>query len=354
MKDDELYSSPEHQDATMKQLLTHLKQLRQAVPINQQLKVELKQRLLQQMKQIEQNKGTSSKRKVRPRWSRFLPLGIGIAAILVAYPLFNNDFVSLHKPKMLSVEWAKEIDQVALSPHGDEIGVVSGNASLTIYNIEEKTRKRSISLPQTKGKYAFPTWSPRENQIALVEETTEWARLWLITFDQNGSQYASRLLWEDKGVQLTDLDWNPVRRQLIFTRKKEGKEEVWVVHANSFVAEKLLDGRNAAWSSDGNMISFEKDRQINIMDLQTKQRQLLKSGTNPSWISENQFTYVSEEGQLVEVVVDTQTRQVTSEQIVNADGMTLIQANWSADGKHLVLAPKDNQQEVLYVTQRDE
>ncbi|MGC5323865.1 TolB family protein [Brevibacillus sp. SYSU BS000544] len=354
MRDDDQLTTPELEDTTVAQLLSHLKLIRQSVPINQQLKIELKQRLLEQMKQMGQNNTPSSSPRKQSWLRRFLPLGAGIAAVLIALPFFMSDSVSLHKPQKLTIENAREMEQVALSPKGEQVGVVSGNAMLYTYDLEEKTRKRAITLPQTKGKYLAPAWSPNDNQIALVEENGEIARLWLVDFDQKGSQYASRLLWEEKDVQFSGLDWNPVRTQISFTRKKDGKEEAWIANTNTFAAEKLIDGRNVSWSPDGKLVSYEKDGEIQIMNMLTNQRHFIVQGTYPSWVSDNQFTYISNQGELVEAVVDPETLVARSEQNIPVDGMTIQQAKWANDGKHLVLVSSEKQQNTLYIAERNE
>lgn len=53
MRDDERSLTNESPDNTIAQLLTHLQQLRRSVPINYQLKTDLKEKLLQRMRELD-------------------------------------------------------------------------------------------------------------------------------------------------------------------------------------------------------------------------------------------------------------------------------------------------------------
>ncbi len=355
MKDDKRSSQEEMQDTTIAQLLSHLKQLRQAVPVNYQLKAELKQRLLEQMEQMEQanrSKQDSPETQRSSLWKRWVPIGLAVLAV-AGFSLFRQDSLGLRKPEPLSITLTGSIEQAAISPRGDQIGVVTKEEKLLIYQMENTKSDRIVSLPQTKGKYDSLAWSADGGQLAVIEQSDEAARIWVVDFD-HARQYGSRLIWEEKGGHFANLSWRPQGEQIAFTRVKDGREEIWLANTSSYVAEKMMDGSQPDWSPDGKFIAFVTEGQIKVMNLDTKKRITVEKGTCPSWVTERQFTYISEKQQLIQVELDPQTKSIKSKQAVSDEMNDIKRAIWSRDGKHLLFVQSMNQQNAWFVAERDE
>lgn len=350
MRDDDHRLEQDAQDKTISQLLLHLQQIRQAVPVNYQLKAELKQRLMEQMKQMEaQNQAgkqphSESPSKYAPKWKRWMTVGIGamvVAITALTMVTLNNQTFRLEEIRPLVISnTTYSIEEAAISPLGDQVALLTNESKVHTYLIEERTLEKTLELPQTTGNYQDVVWSPNGKQLAVVEQTTEIARVWVIDMDQQSRQYGSRLIWEDKNVVLRNLSWNPQGGQITFTREQTGKQTVQLLNTQSLTVEPLVEGSQASWSTDGNLLALVQNGQVVVMNPANRKEAVVDQGTSPSWLSDHELSYIGNDQQLMGASYNRSTDSLES--IKNMDtNHKWKQASWSLKGNRVLLHTED-------------
>jgi TolB protein len=340
-------------DTTIAQLLTHLGHVRQAVPVNYKLKAELKQRLLEQMKQMQkQQQGAVPVKRSRRGlwWFGGGMIALSIAACMVFLP---NDGLRLHEQTVLAIPAEETARQVSISPRGDRIAYLTDNARLHAYPVDHPEDKDLFSLPSTSGRYESVVWSNSSQRIAVLEQTEGASRLWMMQFNDGGGQASTQLLWEETGAQVADVSWSPDGRQIAYTKVKGDKAEVWINNLATYRENKLAEGSQPDWSSDGKRIAYVQDGVIQVADLTRGVTAKAASGMQPSWQSPDRFTYLSAEGRLMQARLNEQTGTFDTLAVPLYRGVSLKSAEWARDGKHLLVAKQTKQGIVFAVVRRE-
>ncbi|MFM1650973.1 hypothetical protein ACI7RC_02600 [Brevibacillus sp. B_LB10_24] len=335
------------------QLLTHLGHVRQAVPVNYKLKAELKQRLLEQMQQMQKAQlGALPVKRSRRRfwWLGGGVMALSIAALLVFLP---KDGLRLHEQTVLAIPTEESAKQVSISPRGDRIAYLTDNAKLHAYPVDRPEDKDLFTLPATSGRYESVVWSNSSQRIAVLEQTEGASRLWMMQFNDNGGQASTQLLWEETGAQVADVSWSPDGRQIAYTKVKGDKVEVWINNLASYRENKLAEGSQPDWSPDGKRIAYVQDGEIQVIDLTRGAAAKAAIGTKPSWQSPDRFTYLSTEGRLMQARLNAQTGTFDTLSVPLYKGVSLTSAEWARDGKHLLVAKQTNQGLVFAVVRSD-
>ncbi|MGD8191189.1 hypothetical protein ACQCN2_14515 [Brevibacillus ginsengisoli] len=362
MRDDERSLDQDLQDKTISQLLRHLKQIRQAVPVNYQLKADLKQKLLEQMRQMEATKHLERQSEIQAqpskqsRWKRWVTLSIGAVVVVTAVvtiTMFGSHSIRLDHIQPVSIPNAKySIEEAAISPRGDQLAFITNEAKVRTYSIEDKSIVREFALPQTNGSYQAIAWSANGAQLAMIEQTSDVARIWVVDMDQQPRQYGSRLIYEEKNVTLRHLSWNPNGNQIAFTKDQNGVQEVDLVSTATLAVEPLLEGSQAVWSQDGKSLAFVQNGQVMVLDIPTKKTEKIDNGSSPSWLSDHELTYIGSDQQLMGASVNLEKYALESKEPAHTQNQTMKQASWSQDGK-TVLFLANQQKNEWFIAQRD-
>jgi TolB protein len=352
MRDNERPDTDEFHDTTIAQLLTHLQQLRRAVPVNYRLKAELKEKLLQRMKELDANR-TSAAPKLRIKRRKVWWLASGVIALTLAALIgfWGQDSIKMIQPSFVTVPLKGSVEQVDLNSRGDRVAFVAEDAKLYTRSITDASEKENYQLPKSEGKYNALAWSYSDERIALIEQIDGTSRLWMLDVPKNGL-HSSRLLREEKGVTYSTPSWAPNNTEIAYTRVANGKAEIWVNSTVSFQERKITEGTQPDWAPDGNQLAFVDGGTVSILNLATGETKPLGQGEWPSWQSTDRLTYTTAEGKLVQVRLDVEPSETDELAVPHAPGEKLVRANWAKNGKDLLIAHETKQMFVFSIAAR--
>ena len=341
------------EDQTVPMLLTHLKQMRRSVPVNYQLKSELKKQLLQRMRELEVQKKKLPDVTVSKRRRKFMQAGVVSLVVALAfgsYAWWTKDAISVSEPKLLSLPVQSSAEQVDMDPAGTQIAYISQSSVLRTLPINSDQKPLSVKLPPTEGKYLSVSWGNHGTQIAVVEQQDQLSRLWIVDLPTTYSMGSSRLLKEEEDVLYQAPSWSQNDDSIAYSRTKNGVQEIWVSSTVSFQEWKIAEGSQPEWSPDGRFLAFVDEGEIRIMEMRTGKITILGKGEWPSWSGDTRLTYTNSEGKLVESVVDVQPLATSEVTLFNRSSDRLIRANWSAKGKQLLLISHEEQPKALVIS----
>lgn len=339
-------------EQTVPMLLTHLKQLRRSVPVNYQLKSDLKKQLLQRMKELEAQKKTSQVASSKGRKTLFRA---GLAAIVislafVSYGWWTKDAVSIREHRLLTLPAESTVEQVDMDTSGTQVAYITQSSVLRTLSFKQDQKPLTVKLPPTEGRYVALSWANHGKQIAVVEQQNQQARLWIVNLPDVYNMGSSRLLKEEEGVLYETPSWSQNDDTVAYTRTKNGVQEIWVSSTVSFQEWKLAEGSQPEWSPDGRFLSFRNGDEIHVMEMRTGKIMTLGKGQWPSWSTDSRLTYTTPEGNLAEVLLDEQPTVTREVALFNRSSEKLIRANWSAKAKKLLLISHEEEPEALVIS----
>jgi len=353
MRDDKRFPVYDEHDTTVADLLGHLQQLRRSVPVNYQLKAELKQKLLQRMKdreEFELHTLTPTEKKRRLVW--WLWSGAVALSLAAALGIWNCHSLFIQRGAVLTIPAPSSVDMVDIRPDGSSLAYLSTDANIHMISLEKGSKSVIIDLPSGSGTYQSLAWAHNSRQLAIVEQADSLSRLWLVEVAQPGVSSSMRLLKEEKHVQFHSPAWSPGDDQVVFTKRVNGKEELWVCSTVSFQERKLTEGGQPSWSPDGQRIAFVKEGIVSILDLRSKSVTPFGPGGWPSWRHEARVTY-TQDGKLLEARLHEQPPVTTELAVKRMSAEKLLRANWAANQEHLLLAQQaDPEQGVVFSVAR--
>ncbi|MBO8162635.1 MAG: PD40 domain-containing protein [Brevibacillus sp.] len=353
MKRDERHTPPQTEDATISLLLAHLQELREAVPVNYKLKEELKQKLKERIAQMEQSqRGTEVVLQKRRRRHWAWMAGILLAA-LVGFVLWPQDELRIGRPQTLEIPRQSVPERVALAPYDEHVAYLAEDNNLYTYSFADE-HEQLFRLPATDGNYKFLSWANHSPRIAVTEADGERSRLWIVSMDTNGTQANSQLIWEEETGTLGSLAWSPDDRQIAFTIIRGGEQpEIWITDLVTLQTKKWTDGEDPAFSPAGNLLAYVKNGAVWVMNLADGPAFQIGAGAHPSWAADYRLTFTTGDGLLT--AVDLSEYPHTSDFIPLAavPAGELIQASWSRDGKHVLLAVKTEKGMLFSIAERD-
>ncbi|ABO49888.1 WD40 domain protein beta Propeller [Desulforamulus reducens MI-1] len=317
------------------QLLTHMRQVREAVPVNRRLQVELRKKLLSRQKEIMNQNGIvtspeeATKRKIAQTglWqSRLAPfLGV-LAAIFIVMSLtclwrYANGQYHLEvtgSPQEITRFWTEDAPlQPAVSPDGTKILVVRGGSLVLLSHTGVQL---AYLEPPEGATFQSPTWSPNGEQISFVfsqqgkEEIRQLAAEKIITATKMSNVYSQttargaekkgqeakdslqtfagkKLKAADlnhKSIHFSNLVYSPDGNRLAYVMGRIGEPtEVWVRYSNG-EEKRITNGDAPTWSPNGKYLVVQRPGKSKTYDLwlvnvETGGADLLGPGENPTW-----------------------------------------------------------------------
>ncbi|GED27255.1 hypothetical protein BAG01nite_33570 [Brevibacillus agri] len=353
MREEEKYPQGHNDDQTVAQLLTHLKRMRRSVPVNYQLKADLRKQLLERMKELEAKKGQAQ--GGQQPWKRRKLLWISCAALVVALSVgvclwWGRGAVTIQKHEVLTLPAESSVEQVDIDRSATQIAYIAHQSELRTLPIDGDTKPATVKLPPTKGKYVAVAWSNQGKQIAVVEQAEQMSRLWIVELPTAYSMGSSRLLKEEEGVAYSSPSWSQHDDSIAYTRSKGGNDEIWVSSTISFQEWKLTEGSQPEWSPDGRFLAFRKEGAVQVMEMRTGLISMLGQGQWASWRSEQELTYTQPDGQLMVANVGDEPFVTKELQLRNQHAAELIRGNWAAKGKQILLISRESQPRELVVS----
>ena len=152
----------------------------------------------------------------------------------------------------------------ALSPLGDRLAYVQGQADLNIWRWQRSPQAsdpnpRSRFLSSTKGE-SRPRYSPDGRRIAFLSDRSGDRGVWLA--DADGAN--ARFLGLGTGTQQDNVSWSPDGRRLAIDMLEDGNWDIYVVSPAGGKPLRLTthpaDDFAPSWSHDGSVVYFESRR----------------------------------------------------------------------------------------------
>ncbi|MEG6522681.1 peptidase S9 [Desulfotomaculum sp. 1211_IL3151] len=321
------------------QLLIHMRQVRQAVPVNRRLQVELRKKLLERQREL-MNQGpagnslpevSKAKNHLMYRWRPRLPVIVGaLAVIMVVFFLGYGQFAKgqdhlavVGTPQELTRFWTEDVPlQPAISPDGSKIVVVRGGGLVLLSN----TGTQLASLePPAGATFRSPAWSPNGNQVSFVlshqgseeikqiaaEELTasgkinransEPQTLGQRTMASQDSIALNETKADDqqKDIHYSNLVYSPDGQNLAYVVNKLGEPtEIWV-RSSDGQEKKITNGDAPTWSPNGKFLVVQRPGRAKIYDLwlvnvASGDAEILGPGENPVWGKSGYLAFCTE------------------------------------------------------------
>lgn len=354
VKDDKQLHDEMH-DTTISELLQHLTQLRQKVPVNYQLKADLKAQLLKRMREMERLQTGGRVVKKVPWWrkKRWMTGGAVVIALSSSLLFWCRHFVISQEEVLNWLPPIKAVEQIALAPNGEQIAYVTDGARLFLQSLQDEEKITRFQLPATKGDYQAVSWANRMDRLAVVEESGDITRIWLINASEEGGQQASsRLLIEEPGTKLSTPDWSPDNRMIAYTRTKGNHEEIWVNSTVSLEKRKVADGSQPAWSPDGAALAFVQGGVVSVIDLTTGRVQTVGEGKWPDWIADERLVFTTSNGNLAEARLNEKPVLIANLPIPSVVQDKIVRTNWSNNQEDVLIAYQSVQSLAFSVAKR--
>lgn len=327
----ENFLKAKEEENEISQLLIHMRQVREAVPVNRRLQVELRKKLLEKQKELMNQgpvtdslaEGSHAQNTLKYRWRSKSPAIIGaLAVIVVALFLGLSQFAkgqdylaAAGVPQELTRFWTEDVPlQPAISPDGSKILVVRGGGLVLLSN----TGTQLASLePPAGATFRSPAWSPNGTQVSFIlshqggEEIKEIAAAELTssgkinrantepaTFDSMALKEAKAAA-QEKELHYSNLVYAPDGQSLAYVINKLGEQtEVWVRSADG--QEKMVTNGDApTWSPNGKFLVIQRPGRSKIYDLwlvnvASGDAELLGPGENPVWGKSGYLAFCTE------------------------------------------------------------
>ncbi|QRG65346.1 PD40 domain-containing protein [Brevibacillus choshinensis] len=353
MKSQDQHPRKREEEQTVASLLTHLQQMRRSVPVNYQLKADLKKQLLERMKELEMQKNDSPVSPPsgrRKKWINIVAAAMLLGVFIGTYVWWDKDVLAVEERNVLSMPIQTTEEQIDINPAGTQVAYVGPNAVVRTLSLDQKKHPVTISLPPTKGSYRAIAWANRSNQVAVVEQLSGQSRIWIVDLPDQNNVSSSRLLKEEDRVTYHSPTWSPNDETIAYTRVKDGTEEIWMSSTVSFQEWKMAEGSQPEWSPDGRYLAFTKEGSIHVMEIRTGKVTVMGEGKWPSWMDDLTLTYTTPKGTLVEAQLDEGRVVQVELGLPSLSGEQVVRGNWAAEGKQLLLVHHDEQPGSLVIS----
>lgn len=335
----ENYLKAKEKENEISQLLIHMRQVRQAVPVNRQLQVELRKKLLARQQELMNQdpvinsppEVSAGKSSLNYSWRPKLPAIIGALAVIIVVFFLGlgqlargqDHLAAAGNPQELTRFWTEEIPlQPAISPDGSKILVVRGGGLVFLSN----TGSQLASLePPAGAHFRSPAWSPNGTQVSFVlshqggEEIKHIAAEELISSGKTNRVYlepealgqrtmisqdsiAFRETMADaqhKNMHYSNLAYAPDGQSLAYVvNKLGGSTEVWIRSAAG-QEKRITNGDAPTWSPNGEFLVIQRPGRAQTYDLwlvnvASGDAELLGPGENPVWGKSGYLTFCTE------------------------------------------------------------
>ncbi|MBP1933797.1 hypothetical protein [Ammoniphilus resinae] len=334
-------SSDVERDPTIAKLLVHLKTMREAVPVNYQLKKDLKQKLLAQMQQMGNvNKAQvpviQNRSKRTRRWVTSIALVTAVIMVSVLWKTMQGPAVEDLKPFPVQGEFV----DADLSPDGKQI-ILLTKESLLVYDTKGQ-KINSIPLPE-QSEVDSVAYSPLGQEAAFILRDQQRSEIWAANLYGG----AKRLIYDAENVPIQSLNWSSDGKWLYVQKG----EEIWKLSTNSTQAMHIGQGLRPSVSPGGNHIAIEQNGEIVVLSEKEKQVKKIGKGEKAQWINEKWLVFFDSAKQDLVAVnpLEASTKQVPLGLSGKLHGLPG-ELHSSVDGSQIIMIGHENKNEISVYT----
>lgn len=276
---------------TVAQLLHHLQKLRGSVPVNHRLKADLREQLLERMRELDTELDTEPKGVEAPSpvfsrqriWSAFMVLFTVMIIGMLLYTSVGRG------------EWTGPTNTAdAVLIRGMEATLAQVGETLQVLDSEGLATQSLLLPPEiTKHKVQLQHLNPTADAslVTLSVDTSKGSQLWLISMRQK----SSRLIAEWEGGRFGEASWAPTGQELLVTFHREASSQIYKLSLQEMTFTEWTKGEYAAWSPDGKLVTFVQEGSIWISQPGGEQPIELGEGLQPHWLDDRRIAFLQKE-----------------------------------------------------------
>jgi len=201
------------------------------------------------------------------------------------------------------------------SPDGQWI-VFTSAGIIEIINLEGDSIRTSLNL--FDNLMYFPNWSPNGESIIFSAAFGEGG-----IYISDPLFITGRKLIKNLGLPGADPCWSPDQSKILYIKYVSDSEELFIIDSTGMNDTPITNNgkinRYPAWSPNGNLVTWSKDVQIMVMDINGTNLKKLDYGNYPAWSPGSDY-----------IVYSNANKEFTKEVIwrISVDGSNKIQLTY--------------------------
>lgn len=298
------FSQAETDDQTLSHLVNHMHQLRDAVPVNHDLKANLKKQLINKLKQQQLNQQeisttyTKGKTSTKRRWIMTAAIVAVLTIAFCSFLVLSTDELAVADYRTHSFPTVANDEGHVVQPNSDDleqvnIGISSDGLSMgltydgRLYVSHVENIWKPFFEEMSEGVFVQPTFANKEPYMAIVYEINGDSQVWLVTL---GNSVGARLIFSQQDTTVDSMFWSEDDQYLLL--KLDGSNEEIIVRTDGAITTIDESQLGTEWPKkekplDLSHINLPRDIQrvvnesgLYLMDWTTQQNKVMLYVTN--------------------------------------------------------------------------